>query len=31
MNANLDKGVDAVITNRPTMLDRAILARSSGS
>lgn len=31
MNANLDKGVDAVITNRPTMLDRAILARSSAS
>ncbi len=31
MNANLDKGVDAVITNRPTMLDRAILARSSDS
>ncbi len=31
MNANLDKGVDAVITDRPGLLGRVILARSSGS
>lgn len=30
MNASLDKGVDAVVTNRPTMLGRVLQQRAAG-
>ena len=30
MNASLDKGVDAVVTNRPTLLGRVLQQRSAG-
>ena len=29
MNASLDKGVDAVVTNRPTMLGRVLQQRAT--
>ena len=31
MNANLDKGVDAVVTNRPNILGRVLQQRAADS
>jgi hypothetical protein len=31
MNASIDKGVDAVVTNRPALLGRVIQTRSASA